>query len=71
MAMSKGDSDCTTGFSKRVYDYLVADRARAGFTGSALAPETNFLKFLSWATAQAVYDELTIDARDSANGHIT
>jgi hypothetical protein len=58
MALAKGDSGCTAGLSKRIYDNLVADRARMAFTGSATTAETNFLKAVAWAVAQAMVDEV-------------
>ena len=62
MALAKGNSGCTTGLSKRIYDFLVADRARGSFTGAATAAETDFQKWLAWACAQGIVDEIVANS---------
>jgi len=57
MAINAGDADCTTGLSKRAYDYLIAD-TRAGFASPLNAAGANAVKALCWAMARAFRDEL-------------
>lgn len=61
MALNAGNSDCTTGLSKRVYDYLVAD-SRNGFSSSMSAAQTDAVKALCYAVARGVVDEITTNA---------
>jgi hypothetical protein len=64
MAMDKGNAECTSGLSKRIYDAWTGDE-RAGFmegfdqNASALGS----IKSLCWAVAQAVVDEIQANAR--------
>ena len=58
MALSKGNAACTTGLSKRIYDYLQADRSRAAFSGTPTTPEQDFCRWIAWACAQGLVDEV-------------
>lgn len=57
MAIDAGDANCTTGLSKRIRDYWVAD-TRAGFVSplNALADDT--INALCFAISRAVKDEI-------------
>jgi hypothetical protein len=61
MALNKGDSDCTTGLSKRIYNHWLAD-ARNGFSSPLSAAQQDTLKSLCWAVAQAVVEEIQANA---------
>jgi hypothetical protein len=62
MAMNKGDADCTSGLSKRIFDNLTGD-SRAGFVSPLAGAALGSVKALCWATAQAVVDEIQANAR--------
>lgn len=64
MALNKGNTACTTGLSKRIYDQWRNDPA-AGFVPSMSAAQENMLKTLCFAVAQGVVDEIV------ANGVVT
>jgi hypothetical protein len=66
MAMNAGNSDCTTGLSKRIYDFWIADiRNQFGVTPAAAAHD--FAKSLAYATARAVVDEIVANAEVSGS----
>lgn len=63
MAMNRGDSACSTGLAKRIYDYWVNDsvnRARSGLATSLTTPQVEMIRSQAWAIAQAVADEVDI-----------
>lgn len=61
MALNAGNSACSTGLSKRVYDYLIAD-SRNGFSASMTSAQTDAVKALCYAIARGVVDEIQADA---------
>lgn len=67
MALNKGNSTCTTGLSKRIYDQWSTDSA-AGFTSPMSPTQQNMLKTLCWAVAQSVVDEIQANARVTSGG---
>jgi hypothetical protein len=58
----KGDADCTSGLSKRIFDAWTAD-TRAGFVSPLEGSALGSVKSLCWAVAQAVVDELQENAK--------
>lgn len=68
MAMDKGDEDCTSGLSKRLFDAWKNDD-RNGFVDPLEGAAEESVKALCWSIAQAVYDEITENAEtDSGEG---
>lgn len=61
MALNAGNAECTTGLSKRVYDYWVAD-ARSGFVSPLNAAAIDCIRAQSYAIARAVVDEIAANA---------
>lgn len=61
MGFNKGDANCTTGLSKRIYDNMLAD-PRSGFSAPMSSGQTDAVKALCWAIAQAVVDEALASA---------
>ena len=61
MSLAAGSSDCTTGLSKRIYDYWLAD-ARSGFTAPLGAAAQDSLQALAYGVARAVVDELVANS---------
>jgi len=57
MTLSVGDAACTTGLSKRIYDYRVAAAATIG-----IADDRTPLKADCYAIAKAVVDEIQANA---------
>jgi hypothetical protein len=57
--INAGDSDCTTGLSKRIYDNWKAD-SRAGFSPDfdTNVPAQGSVKSICWAIAKGVVDEI-------------
>lgn len=56
---SAGDTGCTTGLSKRVYDQLVGDTTRNGFQGNTPpAAWQDMVKAICYAVAKGVADEI-------------
>ncbi len=66
MALNKGNSACTTGLSKRIYDQWSADPA-AGFSSPMTGTQQNMLKTLCWAVAQGIVDEIQANAAVSGS----
>lgn len=62
MALLKGNSACTTGLSKRIYDNLVAGVTGFGSTTAGAVQG----KAMAYAIACAVVDEITTNATVSA-----
>lgn len=61
MALNAGDSGCTSGMSKTLYDYLTGD-ARNGFSSPMSAAQSDAVKALCYAVARAVVYEMTANA---------
>ena len=61
MALNAGNANCTTGLSKRVYDYLVAD-SRNGFVDPLTDAGRDAVRALCYAVGRAVVDEITANA---------
>lgn len=61
MAMVTGNADCTSGLSKRIYDYLTSD-ARNGFSSPLSAVQADSVKALCYAVARAMIDETVTNA---------
>lgn len=61
MALNTGNSDCTTGMSKTVYDYLIGD-ARNGFSGTMTSAQDDAVKAICYAIARAVVYEMQTNA---------
>jgi hypothetical protein len=66
MALNAGNSACTTGLSKRIYDQWSADPS-AGFSSSLTTAQQNSLKSLCWAVAKSVVDEIQANAQVSGS----
>lgn len=64
MALLAGDSACSTGLAKAIYDGLVGDAA-CGFSSPMSAGQTAIVKAISYRVAVAVVTHLT------TNGVIT
>lgn len=61
MSMVAGNSDCTTGLSKRIYDFYIADSRNAfGVTPSAIAEDC--ARAMAYAVARAVVAEIAANA---------
>jgi len=58
MALSAGNAACSSGLSKRIYDYWTGDTSN-GFSGSMSGAQTDAVKSLCYAIARAVVDEVT------------
>lgn len=67
MAMDRGDAECTTGLSKRIFDFWTGD-ARNGFISPLDGDALDSVKAVCWATARAVYDEITENAETDVDG---
>lgn len=61
MALNAGDANCTTGLSKRVFDYLTAD-SRNGFVDPLDGAALDAVRALCWAVARGVVDEIATNA---------
>lgn len=59
--LNAGDSGCTTGLSKRIYDYWLAD-SRSGFASPMTPTQEDMLKSLCWAIARGVVGEIQANA---------
>lgn len=66
----KGDANCTTGLSKRIYDYLTAD-SRNGFVSPLTGNPQGMVRALCWAMAQGVVDEIVANAVVTVTVHTT
>lgn len=60
MSLVAGNSTCTTGLSKRIYDYVTADE-RSGFLAMSGAAQ-GCVHAVCYAIARAVVDEITTNA---------
>lgn len=71
MALSAGNSDCTTGLSLRIFQLFMGDDRNA-FTSEehpTPAPASiGFAKALAWAVAQAVVAEVVANSEVHTNG---
>ena len=65
--MVKGDADCTSGLSKRIYDNWAAD-TRSGLLNPLTGSAKGCVQAMCYAIASAVYDEITIDAVTTPGG---
>lgn len=67
MALNKGDSNCSTGLSKRLYDYWTADTVGSGFgvanEAALSASQRAILKAQCWAFAQGIVDEIVANGK--------
>jgi hypothetical protein len=61
MALDPGNSACTTGLSKRIYDALVAAPS-SGFSSPLAAAQIDALKAIAHSVATSVVDEITANA---------
>jgi len=61
MGMNKGDADCTSGLSKRIFDHWTSD-IRNGFVTPLEGAALDAVKAHCWALAQAVVDEISANA---------
>ena len=62
MAMVIGDTACTTGLSKRIYDEWTGGSDN-GFSAPLTVAQANAVKALCYAIAKSVVDEITTNAR--------
>ena len=61
-ALVPGDADCTTGLSKRCYDYWIAD-SRNGFSSPMSEAQKDMVRAQCYAFARGVVDEITANGR--------
>jgi hypothetical protein len=62
-AIAPGPSDCSTGFSSRIYSQLIGDTSRNGFQGNAIPGDWHdMVKAICYAAAKGVADELNADS---------
>ena len=61
--MVAGDSDCTTGLSKRIYDTWTADTDNNGLVVPLSDTADNAVKSLCYAIATSVVAEITTNAK--------
>lgn len=61
MPLNAGDADCTTGLSKRIRDYWVAD-ARNAFVSPLNTLAEDAIRATCFAIARAVVDEIQANA---------
>ena len=67
MAMVKGDADCTSGLSKRIYDNWTGD-SRSGLVNPLTGTARGCVRAMCYAIASAVVDEITTDAVTTPGG---
>jgi hypothetical protein len=60
--LEKGDAECASGLSKRIFDRWTAD-TRSGFVDPLEGDALGSVKSLCWAVAQAVVDEIQENAK--------
>ena len=68
MALNAGDSGCTTGLSKRIFDAWTGDTSNNGFVSPLTGAAEASVKSLCYAIAQAVVAEIQADAVATVNG---
>ncbi len=61
MALSAGNTACSTGLSKRIYDALTAASGN-GFSSPLSSGQTDAVKALSYSIASAVVAEIAANA---------
>jgi hypothetical protein len=61
MAVNAGNSDCTSGLAKRIYDFWVAD-SRSGLVSPLTGDAQGSVRAMCYAIARAVAAEIAANA---------